>query len=151
MSEIKSSSAASSSNSVNKGFVFYQDDEQKEDYSQNENKYKLKKIGFLEQNQLNDSSIKESPLFNNLNDTSNFINNITNENIQQANYVKDSDRFFLADYNLAGQPLETKVSRMQDQNQTMEFDVSFSKELAIATKTGELHVIDEQYQIFRDS
>jgi hypothetical protein len=33
----------------------------------------------------------------------------------------------------------------------MEFDVSFSKELAIATKTGELHVIDEQYQIFRDS
>jgi len=27
MSEIKSSSAASSSNSVNKGFVFYQDDE----------------------------------------------------------------------------------------------------------------------------
>jgi len=51
----------------------------------------------------------------------------------------------LADYNLAGQPLENKISKMQDQNQTMEFDVSFSKELAIATKTGELHVIDEQY------
>ncbi len=59
--------------------------------------------------------------------------------------MKDSDRFFLADYNLAGQPLENKISKMQDQNQTMEFDVSFSKELAIATKTGELHVIDEQY------
>jgi hypothetical protein len=81
MSEIRSSSAASSSNSVNKGFVFYQDDEEHEGQVYNENIYKIKKNGFLEQNHLNDSSIKESPLFNNLNDTSNFIQNISNENI----------------------------------------------------------------------
>jgi len=50
MSEIKSSCAASSSNSVNKGFVFYQDEEEQDGHNHNEDKYKIKKIGFLEQN-----------------------------------------------------------------------------------------------------
>lgn len=50
---------------------------------------------------------------------------------------------FLKDHNL----IEEEANR----DLTNEFNVSFSKELAIATQTGGLHVVDEGFKHFSDA